>query len=984
MKFLTKDVSGDWQNTDKISSIDLNSQALSSEFNSTNSAFTILPKIALPAQDDSSAPMPENSIPLLKEETAPIESTPTEELKSSTSPENEPVSSPEEEIAVPPAPEEKSVEIPAQNDQPPTTHPPTETPSQLPEPPPASPSQGGPASPPASTPGENQGGPASPPPTSQSLIEKPFSFLHRFLYGGLILALNDGESPVTDEKGKPDKEKAPVSQEKIAADQPPPQDESSTSPPDASENDKSPVSPSQPEQKTNPSKDEPASPSEDNSSPGKPDGNADQNEEKATNKEKEGVESQVTQPTETETESTEAPPPPEIILPTVGDEGALAQPTEPQEKISIFTSRKKLMLSGFKPEEERDAVSPIETIKLRLSMNITSKFNEDDELLVGYKVGENGIWSQLASFTQDQEYSNFKNGDYFSYELPIDTNLQDLSVEIFSLSNNDPDILGYEPPPIYIDAAWVEVDYIDEVAAPAVLEEVNQEEEYSVDYDETPQFEFYFKNDDRATLDRLISLAVRSRNFKITEVKLLHETGFEYEADADIQQEADGKWIVKIPNSDRKTIPGKYKVKITGVEDGQQYIEEQDFYWGVLAVNVNKSILLPGEDAYIQMAALTDKGVTICDANLKLDITVPDGTVVSPEVQRSGECKLDADIVDVPDYFVHYAANELGSYEMKLSRLDGDGAEIHHISSSFEVQDAVPFEVERTGPTRIFPLAKYKMKFTVKTNKDFTGNIIEHLPNSFAITENPEYAIQNGGSETRIFWNLDLKAGDVKQLSYEFDAPDTSPEFYLLGPLKIGEWNEARFWQIAADATATYDFVGCGATCDTSTDWWASQDDVDLFPFGGVQANRNTHLEATDAQYDLIDTSDNLRWTATDPGAGDQTLLWVEMKVDQTAASITQIDLTFEGLLANGDTTANGQMYVLKTGTAYETDANWVAVGATLSLTTTDTSFTRSITSNFTDYIGADGIITWALDNNASSTSIVTDYVKTVVTYTPS
>ncbi len=44
---------------------------------------------------------------------------------------------------------------------------------------------------------------------------------------------------------------------------------------------------------------------------------------------------------------------------------------------------------------------------------------------------------------------------------------------------------------------------------------------------------------------------------------------------------------------------------------------------GVLAINVNKSIYLPGEEAYLQMAALRDDGHTICDAGLRLQIKNP-------------------------------------------------------------------------------------------------------------------------------------------------------------------------------------------------------------------------------------------------------------------------------------------------------------------------------------------------------------------------
>lgn len=501
---------------------------------------------------------------------------------------------------------------------------------------------------------------------------------------------------------------------------------------------------------------------------------------------------------------------PEIVLPSV--DGELVSPHQgesststteaPQEQVSIFTLRKNLVISGFKPEEQRDAASVIDSVKLNLSMGISGRVNEDDELLMGYKVGDVGNWKQLESFTQDQDYSNSRNGDYFSYDLPKDTDIQNLKIEVFSLSNNDPAAPGLEPLPIYIDSAWVEVNYIDEVKEPAILEGTSEEDQFAMDYEKTPEFEFYFKNDEREFVDRLISLAFKDRNFKITDVTLVHESGFEYQINVNISQDADGKWTIKIPNADRTTIPGKYKIRITGTEDGQQYIEEQEFYWGVLAVNVNKSILLPGEEAYIQMAALTNSGSTMCNAILKLEITAPNGELMFPEVKPSGICGPNAKIVDLPDYSSNQIIDQVGSYKMRLARLDFNGDEIHHIFSSFEVQESVPFEVERIGPTRIFPSANYVMKFKIKANEDFTGSIIERVPNNFIITESVDHRVQNGGPETRISWLVNLEAGDIEELSYEFDAPDVSPEFYLLGPLSVGRFQEARLWQIASDAVS--------------------------------------------------------------------------------------------------------------------------------------------------------------------------------------
>ena len=372
----------------------------------------------------------------------------------------------------------------------------------------------------------------------------------------------------------------------------------------------------------------------------------------------------------------------------------------------------------------------------------------------------------------------------------------------------------------------------------------------------------------------------------------------------------------------------------------------------MLAINTNKSIYLPGEDAYLQMAALTDMGNTICDAPLQLEITAPgteprtspstasavqesalttgnmptpDGASTSvntlmpddplapesglaklttstptatsfldsiatfsgtttPEsaltptstatssatlginseststptpttdnttksetliptgtttvfrtdngliVNVSGKCK-ENNLTDVPDYFAHYVVQEPGTYAMKLTNLDNG----YSITDSFNVENEVPFVVERVGPTRINPKYPYAMKFTVTARENFTGKIIETVPTNWEINPpgfsrgtqegagikdvgSPQVELNGSGTEAYITWDANLFAGQSVTFDYAFDAPDVSPEFYLLGPLAFTEtsfadslreifgrttapkFEEARRWQIASDA----------------------------------------------------------------------------------------------------------------------------------------------------------------------------------------
>lgn len=139
---------------------------------------------------------------------------------------------------------------------------------------------------------------------------------------------------------------------------------------------------------------------------------------------------------------------------------------------------------------------------------------------------------------------------------------------------------------------------------------------------------------------------------------------------------------------------------------------------------------------------------------------------------------------------------------MKLTNLDNNYA----IDTSFEVRNYVPFEIERIGPTRIYPVADYEMKIKIKANEDFSGEIVELAPMLFKITgKDISRQIPHAESYIReVFWQVDLKAGQTYEINYSFDAPNVSPYIYLLGPLKIGDFQELKRWKIASDATISF------------------------------------------------------------------------------------------------------------------------------------------------------------------------------------
>jgi len=505
---------------------------------------------------------------------------------------------------------------------------------------------------------------------------------------------------------------------------------------------------------------------------------------------------------------------------------------EPVIEVEIPPIEKILELSNFSISEDfQERI--IQNAQLRLSL--AGKGEVGDKLIIDYFY--QNIWQNLAEFNLEQEISNNLNGGYFLYALPIFENweeLDNLKIKFTYVGETDSQSL------VYLDAIWLEVEYEEKesiVEEEIIKEEegvgvVEEEEEYTLEMtsdkddfelNEEPVFKFRYQKKRSfveaigAGILNLFRDEYKDINIKATVLGL--------NISPNVRYQESGEFLVELEKP-RQFRPGKYRLKIEIEDNGQTFAQEQEFTWGVLAINTNKSIYLPNEQAYLQMAALQDDGHTICDANLSLTITASNGEIANPSVQRSGECGPD-NVTDKPDYFTYYQTGETGIYQMKLTNFDNG----YKISDSFEVRESVPFGIERIGPTRIYPPAVYEMRMIIKANEDFQGEIIETTPLGFRI-ENIEYRLNNNSlnsnsyilnsSEAQeIHWEVDFKKDDFIELKYTFDAPNISPYLYLLGPLKIGDFQEIRQWQIASDADydVTDDFeAGWGNWTDIDGD----------------------------------------------------------------------------------------------------------------------------------------------------------------------
>lgn len=327
-------------------------------------------------------------------------------------------------------------------------------------------------------------------------------------------------------------------------------------------------------------------------------------------------------------------------------------------------------------------------------------------------------------------------------------------------------------------------------------------------------------------------------NPKIVNVK----TGEELEVTLEVTKIDDDIYSIEGDYQNNSFTPGKYELQVEVIRNGESTSVSQDFDWGVLAINPNKSMYEPGETAIIGMAVLDDEGEMVCDANVELVITNPEGleTVISTQngnININPNCTK-KEFIPSPDFEAKYAVDKLGTYNMRLTAETSNGTYV--IEDFFEVRSYVPFSIERRTATRIYPPINYPVTIIIRANEDFTGKIVETVPRDFEIisdsfgnverkvnedykegffgiqfVQSAEYQptelkakVETINNSKTISWEVELKKGEEYQLEYVYKAPEISPEFYLIGPLSLIDYgNKLRFeelrkWQIASDAIA--------------------------------------------------------------------------------------------------------------------------------------------------------------------------------------
>lgn len=260
-----------------------------------------------------------------------------------------------------------------------------------------------------------------------------------------------------------------------------------------------------------------------------------------------------------------------------------------------------------------------------------------------------------------------------------------------------------------------------------------------------------------------------------------------------LRRTTDGQLLVAL-EPPRNFRAGKYTLQVRSAAEGEgleesQLLYVQDFTWGVLAFNPDSDVYAPGETGILQVGVLDDEGVTLCDVNVEIRAIAPSGSVdrlsvANGKVRRNPDCR-DKAVTDIPDYAANFLFAERGTYVFVISASTPNGQ--RSMTERVSVVGRALPDIRREAMTRIYPLAEYTMRIFFTPSHSFEGTVTEHVPLSFVL-RNPQPAadIRPDDEETQsITWTQRWEAGRTYTLEYTYDAPDVSPEFYLLGPLSI-------------------------------------------------------------------------------------------------------------------------------------------------------------------------------------------------------
>ncbi|MFA5051923.1 MAG: helix-turn-helix domain-containing protein, partial [Patescibacteria group bacterium] len=494
---------------------------------------------------------------------------------------------------------------------------------------------------------------------------------------------------------------------------------------------------------------------------------------------------------------------------------------------ALSTTNPDLELGGFTVPGEISPDSVINDATLDISFGGQTYPDNEDVVTFSYSMDGGTSWQPLDSFAMTATVSNATHDGYWQYPLADKiASLQNL--DSFRIKINYNAVPGPQEAAAYVDGVILNLT-ITEPPSESTVQQLDQS--VTLDKQDFTAEEAPTLNVEVEKKSKLAFLGAKPTTREVKSLTITSPTGETTEVDAAGTATTEKNTTTAEYQIDLKELsaPGAYTITTTIEQNG--YIREvtETFVWGALAMNTDKSLYQQGDTAHFSIGAVDDRGQTVCNADMDITITDPQGKKSILSTANGGVTVTDychqKELYQGPDYTGDFAINQTGAYTIDLrATVNGN---VRTLSDAFTAENKPEFMLRRDGPTRVFPVVEQPMTLTVTVAQDFQGIIREFVPAEYTVRpENGGYEqpFDLGGTIARtIVWDVNLKAGSTVTLKYFFKAPDKSPALFFLGPARVGDWEELRAWQQAIDPA----YMFLLATSSSAATGWTNQTTYD-------------------------------------------------------------------------------------------------------------------------------------------------------------
>lgn len=247
--------------------------------------------------------------------------------------------------------------------------------------------------------------------------------------------------------------------------------------------------------------------------------------------------------------------------------------------------------------------------------------------------------------------------------------------------------------------------------------------------------------------------------------------------------------------------PGIYKIVTEFSLHGENQTQIDYYALGLVSINTLKPLYHPGEFAELRIVVLDEKGFTVPDASIELNMSTPSGQVITLSTRNDQISRT-----EIPGVYAgRILLQETGHHVLNVEASFGET--IVEIESYVNTVVDYPYDLVRNVPSTIDPWqGPFVNEFSITTfNEEGEFTFMETLPSDFEIIEADGALIQKTPNAIYLTWE---NVQDQDRLSYTAQTPLVTPYLYKLGPAQIivsdsETFKENRTWMLAIDPQLT-------------------------------------------------------------------------------------------------------------------------------------------------------------------------------------